>query len=108
MSLNRYHMVGMAHDISHGYTVGCVLEPYHNAQGVLSQVAEVLEAYGQEFTVFPRSRRIVHNGQLTVFPSMEYLPGIEYLPGTSFDVLVVPVHLNPDLYAGRSATVIEY
>lgn len=102
MSLNRYHMVGMAHDITNGYTVGCVLEPYHNAQGVLSQVAEVLEAYGQEFTVFPRSRRIVHNGQLTVLPSMEYLPG------KSFDVLVVPERLDPDLYAGRYVTVIEY
>lgn len=102
MSLNRYHMVGMAHDISNGYTVGCVLEPYHNVQGVLSQVAGVLEAYGQEFTVVPGYGRIVHNGQLTVLPSTEHLPG------TRFDVLVVPVHLNPDLYTGRSVTVIEY
>lgn len=102
MSLNRYHMVGMAHDISHGYTVGCVLEPYHNAQGVLSQVAEVLEAYGQEFTVIPSSRRIVHmgrGGRLTVFPNTESLLGM------SFDALVVPEHTAPGVIAD---TVIAY
>ena len=102
MSLNRYHMVGMAHDISNGYTVGCVLEPYHNAPGVLSQVAGVLEAYGQEFTVVPGYGRIVHNGRggrLTV------LPNTERLRGMSFDVLVVPEHAESEVIAD---TVIEY
>ena len=105
MSLNRYHMVGMAHDISNGYTVGCVLEPYHNAQGVLSQVAEVLEENEQEFTVIPSTWQIVHNGLgglLTLDTDTEYLRGM------SFDVLVVPVRLNHDLHAVITDTVIEY
>lgn len=102
MSLNRYHMVGMAHDITNGYTVGCVLEPYHIDLGILSQVAEVLKAYGQEFTVIPGSRRIVHNGQLTVLPSAADLRG------RRFDILVAPERLNPDLFVGRADTVIWY
>lgn len=102
MSLNRYHMVGMAHDISNGYTVGCLIEPYHNAQGVLSQVTEALETYGQEVTVIPGSRGIVHigrGGRLTV------LPNTQSLRGRRFDVLVVPEHTEPGVIAD---TVIEY
>ena len=105
MSLNRYHMVGMAHDISHGYDVGCVLEPYHSAQGVLSQVAEVLGEYGQEFTLIPSSWQIVHNGQdgrLILDTDMEFFRGM------SFDVLVIPEHTDPGLSLVIADTVIEY